>query len=337
MIQEVIKKLSKKQDLEKKEMQCSIEEIMKGQATPVQISSFLTASAMKGITQDELTAAAAAMRRFVKRIKIRKSVVLDTCGTGGDRKGTFNISTVAALVVAAAGVCVAKHGNRSVSSKCGSADLLEALGVKISLGEKKVKECIERVGIGFMFAPIFHPAMQYAQPVRRELGIRTVFNLLGPLTNPAFARYQLLGVNDSHLLKQFACVLKDLGSLHVMIVQGDDGLDEITTTARTRVCELKNGKIREFSFTPSEFGIKKANMKELLARDVSANVRIAREVLGGKHGARRDIVCLNAAAALYIAGATRTIKEGVELATITVDSGRAREKLRHLIEFTNKY
>lgn len=336
MIKDTIIKLSKKQDLDKKEMQLSIEQIMKGEATPVQISSFLTASAMKGITLDELTAAARAMRRFVKRVKIRKKVCVDTCGTGGDRIGTFNISTIAAFVVAAAGVSVAKHGNRSVSSKCGSADLLEALGVKIALNEKRVQECIEDVGIGFMFAPVFHPAMKFAQPIRRELGIRTVFNLLGPLTNPAFARYQLLGVNDASLLKQFVLALRELGSIHVLTVHGNDGLDEITTTTKTQVCELKNSKIKEFSLSPAEFGIKKTDMKELLARDTKANVAIAREVLEGKRTARRGIVCLNAAAALYVAGAARTIKEAFELANITVDSGRAKEKLKHFIEFTNK-
>ncbi|MFC1645576.1 anthranilate phosphoribosyltransferase [Candidatus Omnitrophota bacterium] len=336
MIRESIVKLTKKEDLTKKEMQVSIEEIMQGKATPVQISSFLTASIVKGVTIDELIAAAAAMRRFVKRIKPRDKITLDTCGTGGDRIGTFNISTVAAIVVSAAGVCVAKHGNRSVSSKCGSADLLEALGVKIDISDSQVKECIDSVGIGFMFAPVFHPAMKYAQPVRRELGIRTIFNYLGPLTNPAFAKYQLLGVSQQQLLKQFVLVLKELGSIHVLAVRGLDGLDEITTTTKTQICELKNGKIKEFTISPSEFGIKKANIGDLLGKDRNTNAQIAKEVLDGKKGPKRDIVCLNAGAALYATGATRTIREGFELASITIDSGRAKEKLRFFVEFTNK-
>jgi len=336
MIRESIVKLAKKEDLTKKEMQISIEEIMQGKATSVQIASFLTSSIVKGVTIEELIAAASAMRRFVKKIKPREKLTLDTCGTGGDRMGTFNISTVAAIVTSAAGVCVAKHGNRSVSSKCGSADLLEALGVKIDISENKVKECIDKVGIGFMFAPIFHPAMKYAQPIRRELGIKTIFNYLGPLTNPAFVRYQLLGVSQQELLKQFVAALKELGSIHVMAVRGLDGLDEITTTTKTQVFELKNGKIKEFALSPSEFGIKRANLKDLLGKDRNTNSQITKEVLNGKKGPKRDIVCLNAGAALYVTGATRTIKEGFELANITIDSGRAKEKLRFFVEFTNK-
>ena len=336
MIRESILKLTNKEDLTKKEMQVSIEEIMQGKASPVQISSFLTASIFKGITLDELTAAATAMRSFVEKIKPRAKICLDTCGTGGDRMGTFNISTIAAIVVSAAGVCVAKHGNRSVSSKCGSADLLEALGVKIDINEEKVKQCIDNVGIGFMFAPVFHPAMKYAQPIRRELGIRTIFNYLGPLTNPAFVKHQLVGVSQQSLLKQFVLALKELGSVHVLAVRGLDGLDEITTTAKTQVVELKNGKIREYTLSQFEFGIKRADIKDLLGKDKNTNARIAKEVLDGKKGPQRDIVCLNAGAALYVSGVTRTMKEGFELANMTIDSGRAKEKLRFFVEFTNK-
>jgi len=219
---------------------------------------------------------------------------------------------------------------------CGSADLLEALGVKIDIDEHKVKNCIEKVGIGFMFAPIFHPATKFAQPIRKELGIRTIFNFLGPLTNPAFVKYQLVGVNSANLLKEYALVLKELGSVHVMVVRGLDGLDEITTTAKTEVCELKDGKIKEFTINPAELGIKKAEIKDILGRDTATNVKIANEILDGKKGPKRDIACLNAAAALYLAGAAPNIKEGLELAGITIDSGRAKEKLQHLIEFTNK-
>lgn len=336
MIQEAIVKLSKKEDLTKKEMQLAMEEIMSGQSTAVQISAFLTGSILKGVTVDELLAAAMTMRKFAKKVIVKNRVVVDTCGTGGDRIGTFNISTISAIVLAGAGVSVAKHGNRSVSSRCGSADLLEALGVKIDLDQEKVRECIETVGIGFMFAPLFHPAMKFAQPIRKELGIRTIFNLLGPLTNPAFVKYQLIGVNDEEFLKKFVMVLKDLGSIHVMAVRGFDGLDEMTTTAKIQVCELKNNKIKEFTLTPAEFGIKRASVKDLMCTDKDENVKIAKDILQGKDGPRRDVVCLNAGAALYIAGMSRTIKEGFELARITIDSGRAEEKLRHLIEFTNK-
>jgi anthranilate phosphoribosyltransferase len=320
----------------KKEMQLAIEEIMKGKASQVEISAFLSASITKGVTIDELTGAASVMRDFAKKIKLKEKVVLDTCGTGGDNMGTFNISTVVALIVAGAGVSVAKHGNRSVSSKCGSADLLEALGVKIDIDEEKVRECIEKVGIGFMFAPRFHPAMKFAQPIRKELGIRTIFNLLGPLTNPASVKYQLVGVNSPELLKGYASVLKELGSTHVMIVRGLDGLDEITTTKNTEVCELKDSKIKEYVISPSEFGIKKAEIKDILGKDTATNVKIANEILDGKTGPKRDVVCLNAGAALYVAGVVPNIKEGFELARITIDSGRAKEKLKHLIEFTNR-
>jgi len=336
LIKEAIAKLTQKQNLTREETRSAIEEIMKGKASPVEISSFLTASITKGVTIDELTAAASVMRDFATKIKLKEKITIDTCGTGGDNAGTFNISTVVAMIVTGAGVCVAKHGNRSVSSKCGSADLLEALGVKIDIEQEKVKECIEKVGIGFMFAPRFHPAMKFAQPVRKELGIRTIFNLLGPLTNPALVKYQLVGVNSPELLKGYASVLKDLGSTHVMVVRGLDGLDEITTTKNTEVCELKDGKIKEYVISPSEFGIKRVDMKDILGSDIATNVKIANEILDGKNGPRRDITCLNAGAALYVAGVVPNIKEGFELANITIDSGRAKEKLKHLIEFTNR-
>ena len=336
MIQEAIVKLTRKEDLTRNEMQRTMAQIMKGKTTPVQISSFLTSSIIKGVTTEELIGAARVMRHFVKRVHIRKNVVIDTCGTGGDKSATCNISTVAAIIVAAAGVCVAKHGNRSVSSKCGSADVLEALGVKIELEPEKVKQCIEAVDIGFMFAPAFHPAMKYAQPIRKELGIRTIFNFLGPLTNPAFVRYQLIGVSDERLLKDFVIALKELGSKRVMTVMGEDGLDEITTTASTKICELNNGKIRTYTISPSDFGIKKVSLSDIQGKDVQTNVRITREILDGKDGPYRDVVSLNAAAALYVANAAPSIKEGLELAHITIDSGRAKEKLQHLIDFTNK-
>jgi len=336
MLQEAIKKLVRKEDLTKREMVRSMAQIMKGKATPVQVSSFLTASIMKGISVEELIGAAKVMRHFARRINIRRNIVVDTCGTGGDKSATCNISTAAAIIVAAAGVCVAKHGNRSVSSKCGSADVLEYLGVKIELEPQMVKECIETVGIGFMFAPNFHPAMKYAQPVRKELGIRSIFNFLGPLTNPAFVKHQLIGVCEEALLKDFVIALKELGSKRVMTVMGEDGLDEITTTGPTKICELNNGRIRTYSITPNDFGIKKVKLSDIQGKDIQANARILKEILAGKNSPYRDIVSLNAAAALYVADAASSIKEGLELVHITIDSGRAREKLQHLIDFTNR-
>ena len=336
MINEAIIKLTQKEDLSRDEMYSSIEEIMKGETSPAQIASFLTASSIKGISLDELVGAALAMRHFSKKVNTKNKIVVDTCGTGGDSKGTFSISTIASIVVAGAGVCVAKHGNRSASGKFGSADLLEALGVKIDVDEKKVEECIEKNDIGFMFAPVFHPAMKYAHPVRKELGLRTIFNFLGPLTNPASTKYQLLGVSEENMLKDFALALKELGSIHAMVVRGKDGLDEITTTTETRIFELKNSKIKEFDISPEDFGIKKVKLKEILCKDKKTDVAMTREILSGKSGPKRDIVCLNAGAALYTAGKVPSIKEGLELARITIDSGRAKEKLRSLIEFTNE-
>lgn len=336
MIKEAIIGLSQKQDLAPARMREVMEEIMRGKTTPAQIAAFLVALRMKGETADEITGAALAMRKFVKRINTPEDVVLDTCGTGADRMRTFNISTISAFVACGCGLVVAKHGNRAVSSRCGSADLLEALGINIDIDEKKVEGCLKKIGIGFLFAPSLHPAMKYASGVRKELGLCTIFNLLGPLTNPAFATHQLLGVYDLKLLKVLAEALGNLGVRHALVVHGLDGLDEITTTASTRVCELKDKKIRSFSVEPSDFGIKKSRLKDLEGGDARTNAQIAREVLQADKGPKRDIVLLNAGCAIYTADKVKTIKEGIILAKESIDSGKALRKLEELRELTNK-
>lgn len=336
MIKEAIISLSEKKDLTQDQMQKAVEEIMRQEATPVQIAAFLMTLRMKGETVEEITGAAIAMREFVRRIHIDEDVVLDTCGTGGDIKHTFNISTISALVAAGCGLLVAKHGNRAVSSRCGSADLLEALGVNINIDEQKVEECLKKAGIGFLFAQNLHPAMKNVAPIRKELGIRTIFNLLGPLTNPAFATHQLLGVYDSALLKIMAKALGNLGIQHAMVVHGLDGLDEITTTAKTQVCELKNKKVRCYTLNPSEFGIKKARLKDLEGGKAQDNAAIALAILQGEKGPRRDIVVLNAGCALYAADKAKSIKEAILSAKESIDSGNALRKLEELREITNR-
>ncbi len=334
MIREAISKLIEKKDLTPQEMEKVTEEIMTGQALPSQIASFLTALRMKGETLQEITTAAQVMRKFVVRINVEKDVILDTCGTGGDGSHTFNISTISAFVVSGVGVTVAKHGNRSVSSRCGSADLLEGLGVNLNMSKEKIEECIERIGIGFLFAPNLHPAMKYATPVRREIGIRTIFNLLGPLANPAFATHQLLGVYDPNLLEVFTSVLKNLGLKHAMVVYGLDGLDEVTTTQDTLVSELKDGKILSYKISPLDYGFKKVNREDLLGGDLEENIRIAKDILEGKPGPKRDIVLFNSGVALYTADKTKDIKEGIERAKESIDSKKALEKLELLKGFS---
>ena len=335
MIKEAIISLSEKKDLNRARMQKIMEEIMQGKASPVQIAAFLIALRMKGETPDEITGAALTMRKFVKKINVLEDVVLDTCGTGADRMRTFNISTISAFVACGCGLVVAKHGNRAVSSRCGSADLLEALGVNINIDEQKLEECLEKIGIGFLFAPNLHPAMKYVAAVRKELGLRTIFNLLGPLTNPAFATHQLLGVYDLKLLKVLAEVLVNLGVRHGLVVHGLDGLDEITTTTSTRICELKNKKLKSYSIAPSDFGIKKARLKDLEGGDAQANAQITRDILQKDKGPKRDIVVLNAGCAIYTADKTKTIRQGIKLAKESIDSGRALKKLEELRELTN--
>ncbi|OGX27587.1 MAG: anthranilate phosphoribosyltransferase [Omnitrophica WOR_2 bacterium RIFCSPHIGHO2_01_FULL_49_10] len=335
MIREAIVKLVKGEDLSKKEIELVMEEIMTGQALPTQIAAFLTAMRIKGETLDEIAGAAGIMRRHAVKIKTRHPVVLDTCGTGGDERNTFNVSTVAAFVAAGAGVVVAKHGNRGVSSKCGSADLLKALGVNIEAEEHIVSKCIDEVGIGFLFAPALHKAMQYAIGPRREIGIRTIFNILGPMTNPAGATNQLLGVYDAGLTRLMAEALGRLGSKHALVVHGKDGLDEVTTADKTQISELKGGKVKTFDISPRDFGIKKARPEEFRGGDPAENAKITMDILSEEKGPAYDIVILNAGCAIYAADKALNIKEGIKLAEESIESGAALGKLQELKEATN--
>jgi len=335
MIKEAIAKLVNGKDLSKNEIMLAMEEIMTGQALEAQIASFLTAMRIKGETLDEITGAAEVMRKHATKIKTRHPVILDTCGTGGDECGTFNISTIAAFVVAGAGVVVAKHGNRNISSKCGSADLLKALGVNIEAQEHIVTKCLDEVGIGFLFAPMLHKAMQYAIGPRREIGIRTIFNLLGPMTNPAGAAHQLLGIYDIKLTKPIAEALGRLGSKHALVVHGRDGLDEVTTTDKTQISELKGGKIKTYEVSPSDFGIKKGKPVDLRGGDAADNAKIAMDILSGEKGPKYDIVILNSGCAIYAADKASNIKEGIKLAVDSIESGDALAKLQALRETTN--
>ncbi|MCM8770903.1 MAG: anthranilate phosphoribosyltransferase [Candidatus Omnitrophica bacterium] len=336
MIKEAIAKIIERIDLSRHEMEEVMEEILTGKATHSQIACLLTGLRAKGETVEEITGAVAVMRRHVTRIEIKKETVLDTCGTGGDRKGTFNISTIAAFVAAGCGIVVAKHGNRCVSSLCGSADLLEELGVDINMDAERAKICLEKVGIAFLFAPNFHPAMKFAMPVRQEIGIRTVFNLLGPLTNPANAMHQLVGVYSAERTEVVARVLKNLGSRHVLVVHGEDGLDEITTTTQTRVSELKDGKIRNYIIKPQDFGIKCTKINNLSGGNAAYNIAILEDVLEGKKGPARDIVLLNAGAAIYVADKAKNILEGIEMAKESIDSGQALKKLELLRQYSKE-
>lgn len=335
MIKESIAKVVQGEDLTEGEMMQAMEEVMEGQATPAQIAAFITALRMKGETVEEVTGAARIMRQKATRIDPRSPIVVDTCGTGGDGKKTFNISTATAIVVAAAGVTVAKHGNRAISSGCGSADVLEALGVNITAGPEVVEECIQQIGIGFLFAPKLHGAMKYAIEPRREIGVRTIFNMLGPLTNPAGATAQLLGVYDPRLTEMFAGVLKNLGTKRAFVVHGSDGLDEATVTGATRCSELKDGLIRTYDIDPIELFGEVYPLEELRGGDAEANAQIIRDLLAGKDGGRRKVVLLNAALALMAAEKAQTIKEGVAIAEDCIDSGAAARKLQALIEMSN--
>ncbi|MDD4878964.1 MAG: anthranilate phosphoribosyltransferase [Candidatus Omnitrophica bacterium] len=332
MIREAIAKLVKCEDLSKNEIELAMEEIMTGQALPSQIAAFLTAMRIKGETIDEITGAAEIMRRHATKIKTRHPVVLDTCGTGGDECQTFNVSTITAFVVAGAGVIVAKHGNRSVSSKCGSADLLKALGVNIDAEEHTVSKCIDEAGIGFLFAPALHKAMQYAIGPRKEIGIRTIFNILGPMTNPAGATNQLLGVYDRELTEPIAKALGRLGSKHALVVNGKDGLDEVTTTDKTQISELKGGRVKTYEVSPRDFGIRKARPGDLKGGEPAENAKIAMDILSGEKGPKYDIVVLNAGCAIYAADKALSIKEGIKSAEESIESGMALGKLQALKE-----
>jgi anthranilate synthase/phosphoribosyltransferase len=335
-IQEAIAKLMQRQDLTAVEAEAAMTQIMHGEATPAQIGAFLTALRMKGESVSEITGCAAAMRRSAVAVRPqRREMLVDTCGTGGDGAGTFNVSTTAAFVVAGAGQPVAKHGNRSISSKCGSADVLEALGVNLDLNPEQVANCVDEVGIGFLFAPKLHPAMKHAIGPRRELGVRTIFNLLGPLTNPAGAAAQVLGVYDPTLTEPLARVLGELGSRAAFVVHGADGLDELTTTGPNRISALRSGRVETHTFDPSDLGFRRAHLSDLRGGDAQENAGITRSILAGTlNGARRDVVLLNAAAALVAAGRARSLPEGIRAAEHSLDSGAAQRVLDHLVEFT---
>lgn len=336
MIREAIDTLVSGQSLTMEQAAGVMDEIMSGEATPAQFGAFVTALRLKGETVEEIAGMAQVMRERAVPVAASGPVV-DTCGTGGDGSQTFNISTTVAFVVAGAGLKVAKHGNRGMSSGCGSADVLEQLGVKIDLGAREVENCLDQVGIGFMFAPIFHPAMKYASAPRREIGIRTVFNILGPLTNPAGANAQMLGVADSSLTLKMAEVLKLLGCQHALVVHGEDGLDEITLGGRTTVCELNKGVIKGYSINPEDFGFPRASVESLKGGSPQHNADTLLRVLKGEKGPRRDIVLLNAAAALVAGDKAQTMEDGIALARETIDSGRALEKLEGLIAVSQSF
>lgn len=333
MIKEAINILVSGIDLSEAEMSGCMTEIMEGRATDAQIGAFLTALRIKGETVEEITGAAMIMRQKATAISAPEGT-LDTCGTGGDMAGTFNISTTAAIVVAASGAPVAKHGNRSVSSRSGSADVLEALGVKIDLSPEKVEKCLFETGFGFLFAPLFHPAMKYAVGPRKDMGIRTVFNILGPLTNPAGAKRQVLGVFSDALTDTLCHVLGNMGAIDAMVVHGEDGLDEITITNGTVVSRLRDGNVEGLIVSPEDFGIERADIKEIAGGDKEANANITLKILGGEKGPRRDIVLMNAAAALVVAGKTEDMKLAFRMAADAIDSGRAMEKLKEVRDFT---
>jgi anthranilate phosphoribosyltransferase len=330
MIADLVRKAADRQDLSADEAQAAMSAIMDGEATPAQIAAFLVAMRMKGETVDEVTAFARVMRAHVLPVKTSRRPLVDTCGTGGDDIKTFNVSTAAAFVAAGAGVAIAKHGNRSVTSKCGSADVLEALGIRFDLPPDRVARCVDEVGIGFMFAPAYHPAMKHAAPVRRELGLRTVFNALGPLTNPAMADAQVLGVYRPEMTELHAGVLKNLGSRRAYVVHGVGGLDELSTLGETRVAELKNGEVRTYTIAPEDLGLRRARPEDLQGRTPEENARTLMAILEGEKDPARDIVVLNAAAAIAAGGKTETLAEAMPLAEESLDSGAALGKLHEL-------
>ncbi|PIU82848.1 MAG: anthranilate phosphoribosyltransferase [Elusimicrobia bacterium CG06_land_8_20_14_3_00_38_11] len=350
MIKEAIAKVVQKENLTEKEAIDVMTEIMTAQATESQIASFITALRMKGETIDEITGCAKVMREHATKIIVKKHAVdidrdeinidwetiVDTCGTGGDKTKTFNVSTATAFVAAGAGVVVAKHGNRAVSSKCGSADVLEELGINLELPREKVEECINKIGIGFLYAPLLHSAMKYAIGPRRQIGIRTIFNILGPLTNPAGANAQVLGVYSPDLTETLAFVLKNLGSKSAFVVHGIDAIDEISITGKTQISELKNGIIKTYTVKPEDFGLKKAKVGDIAGGDAKENAKIILDILTGKKGPKRDIVLLNTAAVLTAAGKSKNFKEGIELAQRSIDLGKALKKFEELKKYCGK-
>jgi len=335
MIKEAILALSKKQDLSYETAEAVMHEIMTGEASPVQMSAYLTALSLKGETTDEITASAFGMRSHCVRL-LHDQDALEIVGTGGDHANTFNISTTAAIITAAAGVPVAKHGNRSASSLCGAADVLEALGVNINIPPEKSAELLKKIGICFLYAQNYHIAMKYVAPIRRELAIRTVFNILGPLTNPAGAKMELMGVYERDLVEPLAQVLCNLGVKNAMVVHGADGLDEISLSAPTFVCEVKDGWVRSYTITPEKFGFKRCKNDDLRGGLPSENAEIIRTVLNGEKGAKRDAAVLNAAAALFITGKYDSIETASKVAGDVIDNGKAFEKLDEFIRFSNE-
>jgi anthranilate phosphoribosyltransferase len=347
VIKEAILKVVERRNLSQEEMEAAMREIMDGEASHALIASFITALRMKGETIDEITGAARVMRRKATRIPIKsrpvsidcddinldEETILDTCGTGGDSTGTFNISTTCAFVAAGAGIKVAKHGNRAVSSCCGSADVLSELGVNLELSPEQVGRCVDEIGIGFLYAPLLHSAMKYALIPRREIGIRTMFNLLGPLSNPAGANAQVMGVYEADLTDKLAHVLLNLGTKRAMVVHGMDGLDEITVTRESRVSEVKDAGVHTYILDPRDYGIELSSAEGLLGGDAASNAAITLSVLKGEKGPRRDIVLLNSGAAIYTGGGASSLADGIKKAAESIDSGAALEKLQTLIEF----
>lgn len=331
MFKDALNQLLNRQDLSHDQMLAVMQQVMGGELTTAQISALLIALRLKGETVDEITAAATVMRQLSTKVNIKDAThLVDTCGTGGDGIQTFNVSTVSAFVAAAAGAKVAKHGGRSVSSTCGSADVLEALGVEVNKSPDEVANSVDEIGIGFMFAPNHHSAMKHAAPVRKELGVRTVFNLLGPLTNPASARRQVVGVFDQALTGKLAQVLQKLGSEHVLVVHGADGMDEISFTGDTYIAELKDGKVTEYTVNPTQFGLNVHQLQTIQIQNAAESKAMIMDVLNGKAGGPRDIVLLNAGAAIYASGVATTLTAGVEKAAQMIDNGAALAKLTAL-------
>lgn len=334
-IRAAIAQLLERRDMSQEDARLVMQQVMSGETTSAQIAAYVIALRMKGETVEELAGSAQAMRDCAVKVHCAAVPLIDTCGTGGDGRGTFNISTTAAFVVAACGVTVAKHGNRSISSRCGSADLLQALGVKIDVSPEVVARCLNEVGIGFLFAPNHHGAMKHAAQPRQELGVRTIFNLLGPLTNPAAASCQLLGVFDRRWTEPIAMVLGRLGLKHAMVVHGLDGLDEITTTAVTQVSELNSdGVVVTYQVAPEQWGFARVTHEDLVGGDVAANVAITRAILDGEVGPKREIVVINAGAALYVADVVPDIATGIDMAAQAIDSGEAKRRLERLVKAT---
>ena len=336
MLKPFLAKIVACEDLSEQECEEAMSLIMSGKATEAQVAGFLVALRMKGETVEEITGCARAMRAAATRVDVEGLDVIDTCGTGGDRTGTFNVSTAAALVAAGTGVPVAKHGNRSVSSGSGSADVLKALGVNLEAPPELIGQCIREVGMGFLFAPMLHKAMKFAIGPRREMGVRTVFNILGPLTNPAGAKRQLLGLFTDELLETIAGVLRKLGSERVMVVHSADGLDELSICAESSVAELDEGEVKRYEVTPESVGLARAELGVLLVDGPEQSAAVIRSVLSGRQGPQRDMVLLNAGAAIYVGGKAATLEEGVEAAAQSIDSGRARQVLEGLVELSNR-